>query len=388
MHNQLRGCVKINASGRNLYGFINRIHSERICCFGQYCRKDVFYADIYRHDLKRIIALAEECGVELKYHELETLSSKLLRYRRRFGIAVGVVIAAAASLYFSGIVLTIEIQGNSSVSDSVILAALDELDIRQGSFLRDINFHYCEDELRLMVDGISWAAIRHTGNRVVVEVTEIVPKPEMLAERMPCNVVAGKTAQITGTIVRDGMLMRIVGDYVRAGDLLISGVVEDTTGHVTKHHAMGDITGIYEETAVFTAECETEQFTPTGEASDERYLRLFNLKIPLFIGRNDYESFSSEQTERQLTFFGKNLPIWIIKDSVSETKRSVITHTDEELDMLLMDKIYLYEKNFIDNEVEILSREIKSEKKENSLTYTVAYTLEGEIGVQKEIFIK
>lgn len=388
MHNQLRGCVKINASGRNLYSFINLIHSERIYCFGQYCRKDVFYAEIYRHDLKRIIALAEDCGVDLKYCELETLSSKLLRYRRRFGIVVGVVIAAAASLYFSGIVLTIEIQGNSSVSDSVILAALDELDIRQGSFLRDINFHYCEDELRLMVDGISWAAIRHTGNRVVVEVTEIVPKPEMLTERMPCNVVAGKTAQITGTIVRDGMLMRIVGDYVRAGDLLISGVVEDTTGHVTKHHAMGDITGIYEETAVFTAECETEQFAPTGVTSDERYLRLFNLNIPLFIGRNDYESFLSEQTERQLTLFGKNLPIWIIKDSVSETKRSVITHTDEELDMLLMDKIYLYEKNFIDNEVEILSREIKSEKKENSLTYTVTYTLEGEIGVQKEIFIK
>lgn len=388
MHNQLRGCVKINAKGKNLYSFINKIHSGRIYCFGQYCRKDVFYADIYRHDLKKVIGFAQECSVELKYHEIETLSSKLLRYRRRFGIAAGIILAAAASVYFSGIVLTIEIQGNFSVSDSVILAALDELDIRQGSFLSDINFHYCEDELRLMVDGISWAAIRHTGNRVVVEVTEIVEKPEMLQERMPCNVVAGKTAQITGTVVRDGMLMRIVGDYVRAGDLLISGVVEDTTGHITKHHAMGDITGIYEEVAVFTAECETEQYIPTGETADERYLKLFNLKIPLFIGRNDYGSTVSEQTERQLTLFGKKLPIWLIKDSVSETELSVITHTDEELERLLMDKIYLYEKNFIDNEAELLSREIKSEKKENSLTYTVTYTLEGEIGIQKEIFIK
>lgn len=388
MRNQLRGCIKINANGKNLYTFINMIHSGRICCFGQYCRKDVFYADIYRHDLKSVISLAEECGVELKYHELETLSSRLLRYRRRFGIMLGVILTAAASVYFSGIVLTIEIQGNSSVSDSVILAALDELDIRQGSFLDDINFHYCEDELRLMVDGISWAAIRHTGNRVVVEVTEIVEKPEMLQERMPCNVVAGKSAQITKTIVRDGMLMRIVGDYVRAGDLLISGVVEDTTGHVTKHHAMGDITGIYEETAVFTADCETEQYTPTGEISDESYLKLFNLKIPLFIGKNNYESSVSEQSERQVSVFGKELPIWIIDDSVSETELSVVKHTDEELDRLLMDKIYLYEKNFIDEDIEILSREIKSEKKENSLTYTVTYTLEGEIGVQKEIFIK
>lgn len=388
MHNQLRGCIKINAKGKNLYAFINMIHSGHICCFGQYCRKDVFYGEIYRHDLKKVIGFAEKCGVELKYLEYETLSSKLLRYRRRFGIALGIILAAAASIYFSGIVLTIEIQGNSTVSDSVILAALDELDIRQGSFLNDINFHYCENELRLMVDGISWAAIRHTGNRVVVEVTEIVEKPEMLQERMPCNVIADKTAQITGTIVRDGMLMRIVGDYVRKGDMLISGVVEDSKGHVTKHHAMGEITGIYDETAVFTAEFETKQYTPTGEISDERYLKLFNLKIPLFIGKNDYESSESEQTERRLTLFGKNLPIWVINDSVTETKLSVISHTDEELDKILMDKIYLYEKNFIDEGIEILSREINSEKKENSLTYTVTYTLEGEIGVQKEIYIK
>lgn len=388
MHNQLRGCVKINAKGRKLYSFINMIHCGHICCFAQYCRGDTFYAEIYRHDLKKVIGFAEECGVELKYHEIETLSSKVLRYRKRIGIALGIALTAAASVYFSGIVLTIEIQGNSSVSDSVILAALDELDIRQGSFLSDINFHYCEDELRLMVDGISWAAIRHTGNRVVVEVTEIVDKPEMLQERMPCNVVAGKTAQITETIVRDGMLMRIVGDYVRAGDLLISGVVEDSQGHVTKHHARGEITGIYEETAVFAAECETEEYIPTGETSNERYLKLFNLKIPLFIGKNGYESSVSEQAERQLSLFGKSLPIWLINDNVSETELSVITRTDEELDRLLMDKIYLYEKNFIEDEIDILSREIKSERKESSLTYTVTYMLEGEIGIQKEIFIK
>lgn len=388
MRSQLRGCIKINAEGKDLYGFINAVHSGHICCFGQYCRKDVFYGEIYRHDLKRVMEYAKEYGVTLKYFECETFSSKLLRYRKRLGIVLGIILAAAASVYFSGIVLTIEIQGNSKVSDSVIIAALDELDIRQGSLLRDINFHYCEDELRLMVDGISWAAIRHTGNRVVVEVTEIVEKPDMLSERTPCNVVADKTAQITGTIVRDGMLMRIVGDYVRRGDMLISGVIEDDKGHVTKHHAMGEITGIYEETAVFTAEYEAEEYVPTGESSKERYLRLFNLKIPLFIGKSGYESYDSEQTERRVTFFGKNLPIWVVSSRLSETELLTSVRTDEELECLLMDKIYLYEKNFIESGAEILSREIKSEKNESSLTYTVTYTLEGEIGVQKEIYIK
>lgn len=387
MHNQLRGCVKINARGRNLYRFINMIHSGRVYCFGQYCRRDVFYCEIYRHDLAKLQDFAEKCGVELKYYECETLSKKLLRYRKRIGIAFGAAVVLGLSIYFSGIIITIDIQGNSSVSDRVILAALEELDIKQGSYMKDINFAWCENELRLMVDDIAWAGIRRTGNRVVVEVTEIVKKPEMVQERMPCNVVAGKSAQITSTTVHDGMLMRIVGDYVREGDMLISGVTSDAAGHITKHHAMGIITGIYEETAVFTGEFRQQLYLPTGSVSEERYIKLMNLKIPLFIGKNHYKSCTAESNERQLSFFGRMLPVSVIENRLAETSLSEKEYTQEELEAELMGKIYLYEKNFL-SDVRIIEREIVSEQNENSLTYTVTYTVEGDIGVQREIFIK
>ena len=53
-----------------------------------------------------------------------------------------------------------------------------------------------------------------------------------------------------------------------------------------------------------------------------------------------------------------------------------------------MQKIYLYEKNFLSEDVTVLDRTIETEKKENSLVYTVTYKLEGDIGVQKEIYVK
>lgn len=387
MRNQLRGCVKLNASGKNLYKFINKIHSSRIYCFKQYVRNGVFYAEIYRHDLKSVLRYAEEYDVEIKHFEYETISKKFIKHKKRVGLAIGICLAVAASLYFSSIVVTIDIRGNSSVSDSVILAALEELDIKRGSQIDDIDFAYCEKELRLMVDGVSWAAIRHTGNRVVVEVTEIVEKPEMLQERMPCNVVAEKSAQIIYTSVYDGQLMRIVGDYVMAGDLLISGVIEDTKGHVTKHHAMGEIIGIYEETVIFSEAYSSEIYQPTGNTADEKYLMLFNLKIPLFIGKNDFGTLSCESYEEKFKFFGKEIPMSIVREKLTETKLSTREYTDEELEKIIMEKIYLYEKNFLSSE-KILEREIVPIKKEDSLTYTVTYTLEGDIGIQKEIFIK
>lgn len=387
MHNQLRGVVKINASGKHLYKFINKIHCGHIYCFRQYVRSSVFYAEIYRHDLKRVMEFAQECGIELKYYEYETLSSRLMRYKKRIGAVLGLVLASSAIWYFSSIVMTIDIKGNSRVRDDVILSALEELDIKRGSFISDINLGYCERELRLMIDDISWAGIRRTGNRIVVEVTEIVEKPDMVQARMPCNIVAGKAAQITSTSVYDGQLMRIVGDYVMPGDMLISGVIEDIKGHVTKHHAMGSITGIYEETAVFCEEYIEERYLPTGNTRKEKYLQLFNLKIPLFIGKNKYNSFYEETSEREFNVFGKKLPISFVREMVTETKLSKKEYKDSELEEKIMEKIYLYEQNFLSGK-KILEREIVKEKNESALTYTVIYTLEGEIGEKREIFIK
>ena len=58
MKNQLRGSVKINASGKNLYRFINDIHDSRISCFSQYVKSGTLSAEIYRADLSRISDLA------------------------------------------------------------------------------------------------------------------------------------------------------------------------------------------------------------------------------------------------------------------------------------------------------------------------------------------
>ncbi len=387
MKNQLRGCVRINAQGKNLYRFINMIHNGRMNCFGQYVKKDIFYCEIYRSDLERIYGFAEECEVELRHFEYRTLSQRLLKYRRRFGILAGIIAGVIACVYFSSVVVTIDVEGNSKVSRDTIIAVLDELDLSYGTHIKDINFTYCENELRIRIEDISWAGIRRTGNRIVVEVTEIVEKPEMTIERVPCNVVSKHKAQIISTSVYDGQLMRIVGDYVMPGDLLISGVIEDSKGHVTKHHAMGRITGIYEETISFTEEFISAVKKPTGNTRSERHLRIFNAELPLFFGSNGYESFLSEEREHTFSIGKKELPLGIVTKNITETEYTESIFSKEELDLRLQEKIFLYEKNFL-SEVKILDREIITEQKENSLTYTVKYTIEGEIGIQKEIFIK
>lgn len=387
MRNQLRGSVKINAQGKHLYRFINRIHSERICCFEQYVKGGVFCAEIYRHDLKRLESIAEDYGIEIKSFEYSTLSAEVIHHRKRVGLILGIILVIAASLYFSGVIVTIEIQGNEKVSDTAILTALEEIGIEEGTPFGQINYVWSENQLRIMVNGVSWVGMHRTGHRLVVEVTEIVEKPEMLNERMPCNLVAAHEGYITYTSVLDGQLMKKVGDYVFEGDMIVSGVTTDDTGHTTLHHALANITGIYNESVTFEGEFTRERLNPTGRTDTRRRLKLFSLDIPLYLGKNKYEYKDCEETEKPLVIMGKKLPISLKKYRFSELQRTETSLTEDELFAELMKNVYLYEQNFL-GECTILESEVVRETTDEKIIITVNYKLEGNICTEKEIMIK
>ena len=385
---KIRGLVKINAQGKKLYKFINLIHENRIECREQYCRNDIFRGDIFHRDMKQIQALAKECGVELKTAEYDSLSARLYRYRKRVGLIVGLILAAASVLYFSQTVVTIEIEGNTSISDDIILSALAELDVKAGTPLYRLDLRDCQNKLKTMVDGIAWAGMRHTGSRIVVQIREAEPKPDMSLERVPCNIIASRDAVISSVLVQSGELKHIVGDYVPKGTLLISGVSDGPNGKTFIYHAMGDIRGTYEENVSFSAPFRSQELLPTGRTKKLRRLRLFNLDIPLSFGHNDYEHSSAESSRKRLRLFGKELPIGIDRTDLTELSASNHTFTEEELAQQLMERVYLYENNFLDDDTRIVSRTIDTSKTEETLTLNVKYTLESSISQQKDIFIK
>lgn len=387
MKNQIRGCVKINAQGKSLYSFINLLHSRRIAIFRQYVKNGTLSAEIYRTDLDNVREIANETDIKLTYFEYDTISNEIIRRRGRFGIILGIILILGASLYFSSVVVTIEIQGNSTVSDSVIMSALSEIGIEEGTQFGQINYIWSENQLRLMIDKIAWVGMHRTGHRLVVEVTEIVEKPDMLIERIPCNVVAARDAEIVSTTVQDGQLMHIVGDYVFAGDMLINGVTSDHNGNITLHHAMGKIIGIYNETVEFNGEFTKERLVSTGNTDKRRKLKLFSLEIPLYFGKNRYEYSKDELTEKPLYIFGKKLPISLKTTEYREMSRIEQQRSEEALRAELMEKIYLYEKNFLDD-CEIIERDITESMTDEDMTLSVSYKLKGDICEKREILVK
>ena len=388
MLRNIRGVVSIKAIGNNLYRFINAVRDEHIVCTSQKCKDGCFYADIFGSDLKKVQAMAEECGAELCIVRKKGFRFKAYAYRFRVGIILGLIGALCLVFYFSNTVVTIEINGNSIITEKQVLTALSEMGVEKGSFIPDINFYSCEQRLRLSIPELSWVGIRHTGSRVVVDVEEAVDKPQMVNDDIPCNIVASRDAQIVQIQVYMGQQVKKRWDGVKKGDPIISGIVEDGAGHILKKHAMGKVRGIYYDRQIFVQPLEEQSQVYTGESDKRKYLDFFGLKVPLSFAGDDYEAYDYSESESRFSFFGIELPLGMIHTEREPFEYRNVSYTTEQAEDILRSKTAIYEKNFLSNDdIIILDRKITKVMKNNSIEYHVEYKVEGDIAQDSEIYI-
>ncbi|MBQ2263853.1 MAG: sporulation protein YqfD [Oscillospiraceae bacterium] len=384
---KIRQYCDISASGGKIYPFINAIRQSDMICTHQHCKGDVFLCRIRMSELAKLRQIADSHGVAITASPRSSLTSWLRRYRLRFGIPIGLLCCIGLMFYLSNIVVTIEIRGNTAVSDSVILSVLENGGLSQGAWIGSIDMTRCERRLRTNVPEIAWAGIRSSGNRIVVEIAEATPKIPMLDERTPSNIVSMYDAQITDVRVYSGHLVHLIGDGVAAGEMIVSGVYEDEKGHVTYHHANASITGIYQKEAELSEYFVHSETSDTEDFHVRRFLRLFTAEIPLNSGNHGFSEYRENVVYTPFSFLGQTLPFGIVQQTFSETQTEILTRSEEDTLLALNTAIVRYEKNFL-QDVSILDREIVYSSDENGMTCHIIYTLEGEIGTGSDIYVK
>ena len=84
--------------------------------------------------------------------------------------------------------------------------------------------------------------------------------------------------------------------------------------------------------------------------------------------------------------FRFGVPLGIYQESFHEYRTRLLTLTPAEAAQNVEEQIQRYEDNFLSN-VEILNKKTTVLETEDGVTYTVIYTLQGEIGVQQELYL-
>jgi len=239
--NFFRGYLEVEITGPYPERFLN-ICSQNGISFWQLERTgaDRLTARVRVLEFERLKELAKNALCEVKVISKKGAPFFVLRFRKRYLFIAGFLFFAAA-LYMSSLrIWDIDIVGNGEVSEERLMSNLEELGVRIGALASSIDPEEIENSMILRIPELRWLTVNIHGSRAIVEVRERTKTPEVVNEKVPCNIVARKAGIISRITVLEGRSQAAVGDTVTEGQLLASGVV-DTAAGARLVHAMARV---------------------------------------------------------------------------------------------------------------------------------------------------
>ena len=257
-------------------------------------------------------------------------------YIRRIFASRGVLLALALVVFLlsfsSDLVWDIRLEDGCEVSRESVVEQLRSVGFEIGSRWSATDISSVETELLFSSDDVSWLNINRRGVVAYVSATPKIGESDESHGGGYSNIVAKYDCVIDEISVITGYAAVAVGDAVRAGDLLISGVIPESAGGGFCH-AQGTVRGrVSTELSVSVERNEVKNVRAECRLSSVS-LQIFNFSANIFkkYGNVDNGCDIIKDIE-QLILFGKyRFPILLVKNYKQEYETRVVSYTDSEL---------------------------------------------------------
>ena len=260
--------------------------------------------------IKRFEALIGS-RVKLKRSELKGFGGIVYRTAHRYGILLAALVFVVLSVISSDVVWDIRIEGGEEADKAEIYAALSECGLEVGSRWSKIDKSKLEASLLSVSDSLAWVNLNQRGCVAYLKVKENENIMSSEQKKGYANIVAKRDAVIEEITVEKGYAMVSAGDSVKAGDLLISGVIPTELGGGFCY-AEGVVKGRISDNIECEAAYEIEEKTVGKGEIESVILNFFKFRINIF---KSYRNFSINydiiESNEENSILGKRMPISI-----------------------------------------------------------------------------
>lgn len=317
----MNNLIIVNIRVFNLNSFLvtsikNNIHIERISY-----KKNILKCKIKKEDLNKIN----------KYYKVTivkavNLESFLLVLKKNYLIVLSIFLSIFLFLIFKDIIIKVDIVSNNESLVKDLNKSLDNYGLHRLSIKKDENSLLAiKQKLEIdYKDTIEWLEIKNIGMTYLVTLEERKVKLEEPKESY-CNVYAQKEGIVKKIVATQGNVLVSENQYVRAGDLLISGDISLNEEVKDQICALGTVYGEVWYKASISIPKKYQVKNYTGKTQT-------NFKLDL--GRNDYKILRSkyqnydEETKEIISILGRRL----LKTKEKEYTYQEVYYTEEELE--------------------------------------------------------
>lgn len=333
---------------------------------------NVCEANIRLHEIKRIKKIRQGTSYKIKFTEKKGFPFLLKRIFRHKEIIYALCLSVLLIILLSNVLWKVTISGVSQEMEKKINDQLVSYGIHPGSwlFLTD-SPGMIQQRLLNDLPELLWVGIDKKGTTFTIEgVEKVIVKQEEVEG--PRNIIATKKGVIKSMFVSEGMPKVSINDYVEPGDILITGLIgqdeseEENDSQKQLVAADGEIIAQtwYEISVSIPLTTNTELLT--GHQEEKFYIQLGSLKFPVWgFGKSSYDNVHEENSENKLRFFKWDLPISIIKSTLSEKVYNKIERTEEEAIKVGIDQAKQSLEIQLGSNAEILSEKVLHQTLDN-----------------------
>lgn len=234
----------------------------------------------------------------------------------RYLVTAALIIGIAVNLLSPLLVWDVRISGALSVPDYLIREALAASGLDIGMAWKNIDTEKVENRLLSDFEELAWVNVNRRGSVAYVRVVEkqgTDDNPEV--SNIPSNLVASRDCVIEEISVHSGTAAVKVGDTVRKGEILISGVVTDSEGVTSLCRAEGVVRGKCTGTVEVKVPRKEEIKVEASTVLAEMRLNIFKLSLNIFknYGNRDEECVIIEDNDTFVVFKDHRLPLGITR---------------------------------------------------------------------------
>ena len=326
----LLGSVKFKIDGGQYEKFLNDCTGEGFSITEVTATPLGLEAIIPAREYKKLHSLAYKRRCRLHIINKTGLCFNFIKYKKRIGIPIGILLFGYLVFWLQGFVWTISYYEMQPKEAIIIGDILRENGISQGTRVTSEQMNKVRNNILLDGSNFSSLSLNFVKGRLIVDATTIIEKPEISNNIGVADIVAKKDGIISSVEVISGFSVCGAGQYVTKGDILISGsYIDEYTGYETTNYSdakvMAQTQTIYQYKQPMTV---TENIA-TGEIKNYRSICVGDKKIPLYRPRELAGSYTQTVSEKPVKVFSLPLPLSLETIEISHVEKKTVNYSDD-----------------------------------------------------------
>ncbi|MCF2682838.1 sporulation protein YqfD [Faecalicatena contorta] len=312
----IRGYVRICVIGYSPERFLNACSYKGIYIWGLKPVSGAYEMNLTVQGFRQLKPIIRKTGAKVMIIRRFGLPFLLHKYRKRKLFFLGAVICVFLILAMSRHIWSIDISGNQTYTDEMLIRFLKSRHVEGGMAKAEVDCVQIVRDIRKEYDGIIWVSASIQGTRLIIQIKEnedSIQQPEEKKTEGPTDLIADRDCIITRIVPRTGIVAVEVGKEVKKGELLVSGqipVINDSGETVAYQYQQSDADIYGQTTLSYSRKLKLTYKEKIYESvqKHEYHVRIGSFFLRLGSVNNTYEKWELYGYDRELKI-GENFSL-------------------------------------------------------------------------------